>query len=326
MKKSLLMLGAAAMMLASCTQNEVMEVAENRSIGFNSFVNNTTKAATEFTGTATSGDIYVIGYYGDNNGTLDQKVFVNELGSTNYYWQDGKDYIFGAYADGKGGKFDGTTFDATNQILTFADYTPDDAKDLVATISDKVTNVTASTQGKVSLTFKHMLAQVGFTFKTEVGTEYELNITNIQIEQAIKTATGTYKKEQTGDIAIEWKGTATVNSETSYAYENIDNLANVENKTAQEFKLVIPQTVDGTNLKVTFKATIKGVGLDNTSTPKEIKVSLPATTWQAGYKYNYTTVINAENIIKDTYPIEFTVEEIPGWTDGGNQDFTAPAA
>lgn len=39
MKKSLLMLGAAAMVLASCTQNEVMEVAENRSIGFNSFVN-----------------------------------------------------------------------------------------------------------------------------------------------------------------------------------------------------------------------------------------------------------------------------------------------
>ena len=324
MKKSLLMLGAAAMVLASCTQNEVMEVAENRSIGFNSFGNNTTKAATEFTGTATSGDIYVIGYYGNNNGTLDQKVFVNELGSTNYYWQDGKDYIFGAYADGKGGKFDRTTFNATNQILTFADYTPDDAKDLVATISDKVTNVTASTQGKVSLTFKHMLAQVGFTFKTEVGTEYELNITGIQIEQAIKTATGTYTKEQSGDITINWEGTATAEGETSYAYENISDLANAENKTAQEFKLVIPQTVDGTNLKVTFKATIKGVGLDNTSTPKEIKVSLPATTWQAGYKYNYTTVINAENIIEDTYPIEFTVEEIPGWTDGGNQDLTAP--
>lgn len=171
-----------------------------------------------------------------------------------------------------------------------------------------------------------MLAQVGFTFKTEVGTEYELNITNIQIEQAIKTATGTYKKEQSGDITINWEGTATAEGETSYAYENISDLANAENKTAQEFKLVIPQTVDGTNLKVTFKATIKGVGLDNNSTPKEIKVSLPATTWQAGYKYNYTTVINAENIIEDTYPIEFTVEEIPGWTDGGNQDFTAPAA
>ena len=40
MKKSLLMLGAAAMMLASCTQNEVMEVAESRAIGFDAFVNN----------------------------------------------------------------------------------------------------------------------------------------------------------------------------------------------------------------------------------------------------------------------------------------------
>ncbi len=324
MKKSLLMLGAAAMVLASCTQNEVMEVAENRSIGFNSFVNNTTKAATEFTGTATSGDIYVIGYYGNNNGTLDQKVFVNELGSTNYYWQDGKDYIFGAYADGKGGKFDGTTFDATNQVLTFTNYAPDDAKDLVATISDKVTNVTASTQSEVNLTFKHMLAQVGFTFKTEVGTEYELNITGIQIEQAIKTATGTYTKEQSGDITINWEGTATAEGETSYAYGSISDLANAENKTAQEFKLVIPQTVDGSNLKVTFQATIKGVGLDNTSSPKKIAVVLPSIIWQAGYKYNYTTVINAENIIEDTYPIEFTVEEIPVWTDGGNQDLTAP--
>ena len=44
MKKSLLMLGAAAMMLASCTQNEVVEVAESRAIGFDAFVNNNTKA------------------------------------------------------------------------------------------------------------------------------------------------------------------------------------------------------------------------------------------------------------------------------------------
>ena len=35
MKKGLLMLGAAAMMLASCTQNEVLEVSESRAIGFN---------------------------------------------------------------------------------------------------------------------------------------------------------------------------------------------------------------------------------------------------------------------------------------------------
>lgn len=185
MKKSLFLLGVAVAALTSCTNNEVMEVAENRAIGFSSFVGNTTKAATEFTGSATSADIYVIGYYGENGGELNQPVFKNELGSTLYYWNEGKDYIFGAYADGKTGKFDDVAFDPAQSVLTFTDYTPS-TKDLVAAVSDKVENVTAASQGAVSLSFKHMLAQVGFTFNTQVGQEYTLAISNIQIEKAIK--------------------------------------------------------------------------------------------------------------------------------------------
>lgn len=38
MKKSFLMFGVAAMALASCTQNEVVEYAENRAIQFDTFV------------------------------------------------------------------------------------------------------------------------------------------------------------------------------------------------------------------------------------------------------------------------------------------------
>lgn len=244
MKKSLFLLGVAVAALTSCTNNEVMEVAENRAIGFSSFVGNTTKAATEFTGSATSADIYVIGYYGENNGTLDQPVFNNELGSTLYYWNEGKDYIFGAYADGKGGKFDGVSFDPTNSKLTFTNYTPS-TKDLVAAVSDKVKNVTAASQGAVSLSFKHMLAQVGFTFNTQVGQEYTLAISNIQIEKAIKTATGTYTKS--GD-AIAWDGSATGEGEASYAYTDIADLANGTTNSNSEYNLVIPQAVSGIKL------------------------------------------------------------------------------
>lgn len=43
MKKSLFVLGVAVAALASCTQSEVLEVAENRAIGFDAFVGNTTK-------------------------------------------------------------------------------------------------------------------------------------------------------------------------------------------------------------------------------------------------------------------------------------------
>lgn len=321
MKKSLFLLGVAVAALTSCTNNEVMEVAENRAIGFSSFVGNTTKAATEFTGSATSADIYVIGYYGENDGELNQPVFKNELGSTLYYWNEGKDYIFGAYADGKTGKFDNVAFDPAQSVLTFTDYTPS-TKDLVAAVSDKVENVTAASQGAVSLSFKHMLAQVGFTFNTQVGQEYTLAINNIQIEKAIKTATGTYTKS--GD-AIDWQGSATGEGEASYAYTDIADLANGTTNSNSEYNLVIPQTVSG--IQVTFTASISGVGIDPAKTRK-ITVPLPTTsvsTWTAGYKYNYTTTINAEDITDELKPIEFTVTEIPTWTDGGNTDFEVPA-
>lgn len=320
MKKSLFLLGVAVAALTSCTNNEVMEVAENRAIGFSSFVGNTTKAATEFTGAATSADIYVIGYYGENNGTLDQPVFKNELGSTLYYWNEGKDYIFGAYADGKAGKFDDVAFDAAKSVLTFTDYTPS-TKDLVAAVSDKVENVTAASQGAVSLSFKHMLAQVGFTFNTQVGQEYTLAISDIQIEKAIKTATGTYTKS--GD-AIDWQGTATDEGEASYTYAAIVDLANGTTNSNSEYNLVIPQAVSG--IQVTFTASINGVGIDPAKTRK-ITVPLPTTPvskWTAGYKYNYTTTINAEDITDELKPIQFTVEEIPTWEEGGNTDLDVP--
>lgn len=320
MKKSLFLLGVAVAALTSCTNNEVMEVAENRAIGFSSFVGNTTKAATDFTGSATSADIYVIGYYGENGGELDQPVFKNELGSTLYYWNEDKDYIFGAYADGKCGKFDGVEFDATNSKLTFTNYTPS-TKDLVAAVSDKVQNVTAASQGAVSLSFKHMLAQVGFTFNTQVGQEYTLAISNIQIEKAIKTATGTYTKS--GD-AIVWNGSATGEG-ASYAYTDIADLANGTTNSNSEYNLVIPQVVNG--IKVTFTASISGVGIAPAKS-REITVTLPTTSvseWEDGYKYNYTTTINADDITDELKPIEFTVTEIPTWTNGENTGFDVPA-
>lgn len=320
MKKSLFMLGTAAMMLASCTQNEVMEVAENRAIGFNAFVNNTTKAATEFTGSASSADIYVIGYYGDNNGTLDKTVFQNELGSSLYYWNESKDYIFGAYADGKAGKFDNVSFSSSDAKLTFTNYTPS-TKDLVAAVSDKVQNVTAATQGKVQLSFKHMLAQVGFTFNTQVGEGYTLAISNIQIEKAIQTATGTYTASD-----IDWQGSTTGDGVASYTYTDITDLANGTTNSNSEYNLVIPQTVSG--IKVTFTASISGVGIDPAKT-REIEVTLPATTvtkWEAGNKYNYTTTINAEDITDELKPIEFDVQTIPDWEEGGSETITVPAA
>ena len=143
-------------------------------------------------------------------------------------------------------------------------------------------------------------------------------ISDIQIEKAIKTATGTYTKSGN---AIVWNGSATGEGEASYTYTAIADLANGTTNSNSEYNLVIPQTVS--NIKVTFTASISGVGIDPAKT-RDIEVVLPATsvsTWKDGYKYNYTTTINADNITDELKPIKFTVEEIPTWIDGENTDF-----
>ena len=66
MKKSFLMLGVAAMALASCTQNEVVEYADSRAIQFDAFVGKSTRAVTEL---KTDGltQFNVFAYHGTNN-------------------------------------------------------------------------------------------------------------------------------------------------------------------------------------------------------------------------------------------------------------------
>lgn len=67
MKRSLFMLGVAVAALSSCSQSEILEVAEGRAIGFSSFVNNNTRAAiTEIAGTDDLTEYYVYGYHTDN--------------------------------------------------------------------------------------------------------------------------------------------------------------------------------------------------------------------------------------------------------------------
>lgn len=351
MKRSLFWLGAAAMALASCTNSEVMEVAENRAIGFSSFVGKPTKAVTPVE-SITSKQFYVFGEYGNTTSGWSKvgQAFNNELGSAVYYWQPSQTYRFGAYADGTNGKIetsgDGATvaFSAADKKLTFTNYTPNDSKDLVAAISADITTdgtVSSGTNpGPVSLTFNHMLSQVKLTFTTEAADTYQLTITDVKINGAVSTATGTYI-EGTG---ASWDtGSATA----GYSYEDFKTkddgtIAISKEAPASQVKLVIPQ--GSTNgLSVTFTATIKGekpagstiitkdftatLGHSLKTTPNTgsgISAALADNTWTAGYCYNYTAKIDIDDIVDNAsslVPITFT-PSVTDWIDAGNTDVT----
>lgn len=319
MKTNLFLLGMAVAAFSSCTNEEVTDVAQNRAIKFNQFVENNTREVTELDNNNNPlNSFYVFGWFGDTTGNYDDQIFNNELRTTSYYWVADKNYIFGAYANGNGGQLNSSevSFKANDGILTFSNYTPNDAKDLVAAISENVECKDVVNQGPVSLNFQHMLSQVKFTFNTTDGDEYTLSISDLKFK-ALHTATCTYTK---ANNTIVWTGS----THNDYLYVDIEDVADgAKNYTvSSESKLVIPQA-DTDNLKVTFTATITGAGLEknaNFEATLEVNENIAgisdANTWMPGYRYNYTATINGDNIDPnlENQKIKFTPTVEP-WQD-----------
>lgn len=323
MKKSLLMLGVAAAALASCTNEEVVNVAENRAIGFNSFVDNNTRAVTEVSSLS---DFYVFGNYGTSGENV---VYNNESSKIVHYWVANQPYKFGAYADGDATKIssDAVSFSPTTGdygTLTFAGYAPD-GKDLVAAVNSHTTADNPTTEGdKVQLTFKHLLSQVKFTFKTTDADAYELSISDLKIT-GISKATGTFD----GNDPV-W---STDGAESNgYSYDAINDIADATaNYQGSSVEVVIPQA--GTDkLTVTFTATVSGAGLTEKSSTFTAKLGYDATkdestevgsdnTWKPGYCYNYIATINADQIDPDLENQKIKFEtSVSGWQNANDTD------
>lgn len=329
MKKSLFVLGVAVAALASCTQSEVLEVAEGRAIQFNTFVNNNTKAVSEINAEDGLSSFYVFGYHGSDVENLTNGVYVNESNSKIAYWVLSQTYRFAAYADGNGNEnFNGNaSFDAGTRTLSISGYTPDDTKDLVAAVptTDITTDASLSNVGAVELSFKHLLSQVAFEFTTDAADSYTLTISKVQINGAVNTANCTY--DGTNPV---WEGSAV--SGAAYSYSDLNNvdIADQEiNYTASQSKLVIPQ--NNTNLlTVTFTATLAGDAVkDGTQTRNftgylSYSGTTPSTanTWTNGYRYKYTAKIDPDDIdnsLTDDKLIEFTAT-VTDWVNTNPED------
>lgn len=331
MKTNLFLLGMAVAAFSSCTNEEVTDVAQNRAIKFNQFVENNTREVQEVESLSS---FYVFGKFGEISNSYTTQIFNNESQDTPYYWVANKFYIFGAYADGNNGKIEDVTFDSAKKQLVFTNYSPDDTKDLVAAISDEVESGDNPTtnDNKVSLTFHHMLSQVKFTFNTTDGKEYQIKISNLKIN-AVKTSTGNIALSESNNVTINWENTSAIKEDYDM-YPVISDVANENKRASSESKLVIPQ--NGTDqLNVMFTATVKGGGLDKTANfTANLSVAeniaggnSNANTWIPGYRYNYTAEINAKMISEGgenpevLYPITFNAI-VSDWEKAEDQNTT----
>lgn len=349
MKKSLVICGVAALALASCTKNEVLEINESRAIGFeNAFVNNGTRSIVDPSLTKTTLANFEVYGFVTNEGGQSSQIFgkdeevttVTKKGenweySPLQYWVKGNTYTFGALAPAgaatvTGEAITGTINKKVGMTVAFTN-TDDSQKDLLHAAPAAVTVNSDEYSIPVELTFNHQLSKVKFSFKNSVGVGYSVKVTNVKITNAKSSGTLTVAGEK--DAANTW-GSQNGTLELTFGHVVADDagsntavsIANTETKETYNEKLMIP-TPSSTSYTVTFSTELfqgtTSVGThDHSVTISNVELKL-------GYCYDFTAELTYENILdpeKPLKPIEFTVNEtITDWnkTDQ-NQDLDVP--
>lgn len=319
MKKSLFMMGMAALALASCTNEEVVNIPASKAIGFETFVGKPTKAVGEITdGNIRSFCVY--GGYDDMTHVFNNQEVTSEDGTSwTYtpirYWVADENYKFAAYAPKEVGSFIATDF--TSGHLNVTDYvsTPSAQYDLI--YSGGVTKTPSATEtGTVNFTFNHLLSMVKFTFQSGFGKDVSVEISDLKVFGMFSKATYTGSTDSWG-VATEAITTPGF-TELSSTVAEIPS-AGQETKAESAGFVVVPQTSG--DVTVSFKATVKDASGDTVVNAKELSGTVSAPTWDKGLRYNY--VITIDGTDTDLYPIVIgdpTVAPWPSYSDTGSVD------
>lgn len=237
-KSYLFAAASATLMLASCTQNEVVEMPATRAIGFGTYVGNTSRAVTETTveylknNTTTGGNgFYVFGIYKDGaneitvfDGKSNQSHVTSDGIAWGYepinYWLLDKTYKFAAYGPAAALNKGEASFNYTNNALTISNFSSEGTLDLVVAEADKngyTVNTPAegadATVSTVQFKFFHALSKVRFTFVNGWRNHVKLTVSNVKISGVKNTGTlttnGSLADAQVGN-GISWAlGTGT---------------------------------------------------------------------------------------------------------------------
>lgn len=336
MKKIFLIGLTAAAMLASCSNDETVEMAQQKAISFsNAFVNNGTRSIVDPSFTTTSlNDFAVYGF------TQKGQIFNGEKvskGGTAWsydnvqYWVPGNTYTFGAIAPySVAGNVSNVTLPtgATKVGMEVAFTNTDaDQVDLLHAAPAQITGVTASYTNPVGMTFNHQLSKVKFSFQNSVGVGYNVKVSNVKITDAFKEGTltvaaaGNTWGNQT-DKTLELNFGNVVANASSTEASVIANAATLE---SYNEKLMIPMGSSAI-YTVTFTAELYkgGVLLGTYNHTVEIK----NVEFKLGYCYNFKASLTHKNITgpeDELNEIKFNVTSVENWNQTeSNKDLNVP--
>lgn len=338
MKKIFLIGLTAAAMMASCSNDETVEMAQQKAISFsNAFVNNGTRSVDDpsFT-TLTLNDFAVYGFTQNGQIFNGEKVSKGGAASTGWsydnvqYWVPGNTYTFGAIAPySVAGNVSNVTLPtgATKVGMEVAFTNTDaDQVDLLHAAPAQITGVTPTYTTPVSMTFNHQLSKVKFSFQNSVGVGYNVKVSNVKITDAFKEGTltvaaaGNTWDNQT-DKTLELNFGNVVANASSTEASAIANAATLE---SYNEKLMIPMS-NTAKYTVTFTVDLykDNVLLGTYNHRVEIK----DVEFKLGYCYNFKASLTHKNITgpDELNPIVFNVTKVEDWNQTeSNKDLSVP--
>lgn len=336
MKKIFLIGLTAAAMLASCSNDETVEMAQQKAIGFsNAFVNNGTRSVVDPSFTTTSlNDFAVYGF--TQKGQIFDGEKVSKGGAAwSYdnvqYWVPGNTYTFGAIAPHSAANVSDVKLpEGATKVEMKVAFTNTDANqvDLLHAEPAQITGVTASYTEPVSMTFNHQLSKVKFSFQNSVGAGYNVKVSNVKITDAYEKGTLTVGatentwSNQTDKALVLNFGNVVADGATADEAAVIANAATLE---SYNEKLMIPM-VSSATYTVTFTVELfkDNVPLGTYNHTVQIK----NVEFKLGYCYDFKATLTHENIVdpeNPLKPIEFKVDGITDWNQTDvNQNLNVP--
>lgn len=320
MKRSLLILVATAAVWTGCSKTETIDQPQGMAIGFtNAYIGNPVESKAVGIIEQDSIDEFIVyGGYNDMTHVFDAVSVTGDANTDNWsytttrYWVAGKTYKFAAYApSGISGMVEP---DFATGTLNFTDYVSDPSNqyDLIYNAADSITtpDPLENPLGKVQFEFSHLLSMIKFTFNSGFGNDITVTVDSLNVSGMIsqgsyngKTGTWTPGSEtvSTGDAFTEMASKVAVNQSSGNTSASSVDFA------------VIPQEIgDDTTVTVSFNVRVQdnlqNYIIGNEGAGVNVSATLPAYTWTAGNRYNYTVTIKGENV--DLYPIEFGIPNV----------------
>lgn len=304
--------------LAACSTDEVVSRPQGAAIGFDSFVDHTTRAAEDLT----FANLADFGVYGTvAKGTDKALIFTNTTvtkadGVFTYspvqYWVADATYTFTAFAPATAAKWayaPANVKDAYNGVLSFNNASAKGEQDLLFASAERTIGTITSTPDKVGFTFGHLLSKVAFNYKNNFTdgnitlNVYDVQVTNAAAEGTIEVANG---------VTGNWTATGNYLRTFGLNYADATNLlTNGGGTITTEHFYFIPAQRE---YNVKFKVDVIQAGVRLQTYQHNVTANI---NFEKGKSYSINAVLTPDNVnpAEQLYPIEFTVVKVEDWTN-----------